>query len=221
MNFWELDNLSFAWPGRPPLLNGLSLSLGESDTVALSGPNGSGKTTLGKLMLGLLRPTAGEVRLLGRPIASYTLGEIGRRVGYVLQNPGRQLFCATVREEIAFGLGFLPLSEAEQQERTDRLIAEFDLGRVAGEFPLNLSQGEKQRVAIAAVLALQPAFLLLDEPTTGLDPVRQDQLASLLAQVRARGTGYLLISHDREFCRRCTQRTLTLSGGGIAWRTDG
>lgn len=212
--FIELEQVSFAWPQGREVLKGVDLALGRRDTLALMGSNGSGKTTLGKVIMGMLTPTAGTVRLEGRPIQDYPLAQRGRRIGYVFQNPERQLFAATVADEIGFALKYRGLAPETIQERVAELLALMELDRYARTFPYNLSHGEKQRLALAAVLALEPEFIILDEPSTGLDWARKRRLATVLARVR-RQVGYIIISHDGGFCRELCDAALTLKGGRL------
>ncbi|MGI6365421.1 MAG: energy-coupling factor ABC transporter ATP-binding protein [Bacillota bacterium] len=212
--FIELEQVSFAWPQGREVLKGVDLALDRRDTLALMGSNGSGKTTLGKVIMGMLTPTAGTVRLEGRPIQDYPLAQRGRRIGYVFQNPERQLFAATVADEIGFALKYRGLAPETIQERVAELLALMELDRYARTFPYNLSHGEKQRLALAAVLALEPEFIILDEPSTGLDWARKRRLATVLARVR-RQVGYIIISHDGGFCRELCDAALTLKGGRL------
>jgi energy-coupling factor transport system ATP-binding protein len=216
MAFWEVQNLSFAYPRREELLHSLSFTIEEGEAVALMGPNGSGKTTLGKLLVGILKPSAGQILLEGSDLAELSLAEIGAKVGYIFQNPEKQIFTPSVEEEIAFGLRFRGYDEAETRRRVNDMLAYFELTHCTGQFPYNLSQGEKQRLAIAAVLALEPRFIIFDEPTTGLDMRRKEKFAELLLKIRSMGAGYLLISHDRDFCGSCCERLLLLKEGKLS-----
>ncbi len=213
--FLELEQVSFAWPQGREVLKGIDLTLSQEDTVALMGSNGSGKTTLGKVIMGILQPTAGEVRLAGRPITEYPLAQRGKRIGYVFQNPERQLFAATVADEIGFALKYRGLDPGEVQERVDEMLDLMELGQYAETFPFNLSHGEKQRLALAAVMALEPEFIILDEPSTGLDWVRKRRLAAMLDRIRQRKVGYIVVSHDHGFSRRLCSSALTLKGGRL------
>lgn len=215
MAFWQVENLHFAYPRRETLLEGLSFRIGAGETVALTGPNGSGKTTLGKLLVGILKPAAGRILLEGKDLAGYSLGEIGARIGYLFQNPERQIFTPAVREEIAFGLRFRGYPAAAVERRVEEMLDYFELNHCAGQFPFNLSQGEKQRLAIAAVLALEPRFVIFDEPTTGLDMRRKAKFAALLHKIKAGGAGYILITHDRAFSADCCARRLHLEEGKL------
>lgn len=214
-SFIGLDKVYFTWPRGREVIKGISLDLNRQDTVALMGSNGSGKTTLGKLVMGLLQPSSGKVYLDGRPIQEYSLAQRGRRVGYVFQNPERQLFAATVADEVGFALNYRGMDAKAVEERVAEMLDLFELGRYAQTFPFNLSHGEKQRLALAAVMALEPEFIVLDEPSTGLDWARKRRLAAVLDRVRQRGVGYILISHDQGFCHELCQTILTLKGGRL------
>jgi len=216
MAFLELNRVSFAYPKRGrSALTEIDLALGRDEITAIVGPNGSGKTTLTKLMIGVLQPSGGQILLDGRPLAGYSLGEIGRRVGYVFQNPDLQLFCGTVAEEIGFGLTNRGYKPEMVEERVQFYLDYFELGSYRHVFPLHLSRGEKQRLAIAAVLANEPLFLILDEPTTGLDAYRKKLLADYLQKIARLGRGMILVSHDEPFVGRMAERVVTLKDGRI------
>lgn len=213
MAFIELSGVSFSWPRGKRVLDSVDLRLEEADTFALFGANGSGKTTLSKLMLGLLATTGGSVLLQGRPLATYSLGAVGRRVGYVRQDPEKMFFASTVAEEIGFPLRYRGFSPKVVKERVAEMLALFELEAYRETFPLNLSRGEKQRLALAAVIAGEPGFLVLDEPFSGLDRRWRLKVRAILARMRDKGVGFLLISHDRDLSLSVCQRTLTLVGG--------
>lgn len=216
MAFLELSRVIFSYPRKmKPALTGIDLSLDKDGVTAIVGPNGSGKTTLTKLLIGVLRPTEGEVRLEGRPVAEYSLAEIGRRIGYVFQNPDLQLFCSTVAEEVGFGLANRGCEPAHVQEKVAFYLDYFELAAYHDVFPLYLSQGEKQRLAIAAVLANEPEFLILDEPTIGLDACRKKNLEDYLKKVARLGSGMILVSHDEPFVDKMAERVVTLANGRI------
>jgi len=212
----SVDNVSFAWPKGPTVLRNITFNIDNMDTIALLGTNGSGKTTLGKLIMGILNPTEGQVLLEGRRVDSYSLAQRGTRIGYVFQNPEKQLFAATVAEDIGFALSYRGLSAGSIKDRVQEMLALFELEKHAETFPFNLSHGEKQRLALAGIMALEPEFIIMDEPSTGLDWLRKQRLATVLERVRQRGVGYIIISHDHGFCYNLCARTLTLKGGGLA-----
>ncbi len=211
----NLEQVSFRWPQGGQVLGEINLSIEKKQTIALMGANGSGKTTLSKLILGLLKPTGGRVLLAGRPVESYSLAARGRLLGYVFQNPERQFFAPDVAEEIGFALKYRNLSPEKIQERVAEMLALFELEQYAATFPFNLSQGEKQRLALAAILAPRPDFIIMDEPFLGLDWLRKQRLQAILERVRNEGVGYLLISHDQALCARLCSQTLTLEGGRL------
>lgn len=217
MDFLSLENVCFTYPKRTEqVIKGITFSVKLGETVALMGPNGSGKTTIGKLMVKIYKPTSGRILIDGRDIMSYSLSDIGCKIGYVFQNPEKQLFSPTVKEEISFGLRFRGVKEDRLIEKVDEMLSYFDLGHRADNFPFNLSQGEKQRLAIASVLALEPKFIIFDEPTTGLDYLRKKRFLEILCKVRDKGVGYMMISHDYDFCKSCTQRVLYIEEGKLA-----
>jgi energy-coupling factor transporter ATP-binding protein EcfA2 len=182
-----LDGVSFAYAGGPPVVVDESLALRRGEVVALVGPNGAGKTTLAKLAAGLLVPSAGSVTRAGS-------------AGYLSQDPGRFLVAETVLGEVALAAG---------PERARRCLDELGLLAFAHRHPRDLSSGERERVAIAAVLAIEPDLLVLDEPTRGVDPERKAELASLLrAQASSRAT--LVVTHDRAFVAAVADRTVAL-----------
>jgi energy-coupling factor transporter ATP-binding protein EcfA2 len=183
----RLDGVSFAYPGGPPVLVDESLSLRRGEIVALVGPNGIGKTTLGKLAAGLLAPGGGRVVRFGR-------------AAYLPQDPGRYLVEETVLAEVALAAG---------EEQALRALEQLELASFADRHPRDLSSGERERLAIAIVLAVEPDLLVLDEPTRGVDPERKRELATLLrAQAPARAT--LVVTHDRHFAAAVADRTVSL-----------
>ena len=215
ISFISLEQVGFSWPKGQMVLRGINLDIQKDDTIALMGANGSGKTTLGRLMMGMLSPTQGQVMLAGQPLRDYSLSQLGRRVGYVFQNPEKQLFAATVAEDIGFGLRYRGLTQENLQSRVQEMLSLFELEHCAHSFPFNLSHGEKQRLALAGIMALEPEFIILDEPSTGLDWLRKQRLITVLERVRERGVGYLLISHDHGFCRGICAKALTLKEGQL------
>lgn len=216
MAFLELSRVTFSYPRQnKPALTGINLAVEKDLITAVVGPNGSGKTTLTKLMIGVLQVSEGKIHLAGRPIADYSLAEIGRRIGYVFQNPNLQLFCGTVAEEVGFGLTNLGCEPAAVAERVSFYLDYFELTAYRSAFPLHLSQGEKQRLAIAAVLANEPDFLILDEPTSGLDAYRKRLLEEYLNKIARLGRGMILVSHDASFVNSVAERVITMENGRI------
>ncbi|MGE4484618.1 MAG: energy-coupling factor ABC transporter ATP-binding protein [Oscillospiraceae bacterium] len=205
--------VSFKYPRSDrEVIKDLSCSFGRGEVVALTGGNGCGKTTLTKLMTGMLRPESGCVTVGGYDIKDMDLFQIGRRIGYVFQNPNRQLFCQTVYDEIAFGLKNLGLGEKLFACKTEEMLSRFDLARLRASFPGNLSFGEKQRTALAAVLALGTEYLILDEPTSGLDMRGREELGALLRGLADNdGCGVIFVSHERAFIDKYATREEVMS----------
>lgn len=208
------EQVTFSYPKSPQVvLKETSVEFFADEIAALTGPNGCGKTTLVKLLLGILTPQSGRVLLDGTNVSELTLAEVGRLIGYVMQNPAQQLFCTTVAEEMAYGLKNQGLEAAEIDSRTDYYLDYFQLTQHRESFPFHLSQGEKQRLVLAAVLAMRPRYLMLDEPTAHLDVHRRQLLGELILQIRKElGCGIIVVSHDEGFVRRYCQREVHLKG---------
>lgn len=207
--------MAFAYPREAVLIDQLSLCLYKGETTALIGPNGAGKTTLGKLLTGIIKPAAGQLLIFGEDARSLPLSRIGQKVGYCFQNPRQQLLAASVEEEIAFGLVYRGVRRESIETTVDSLLELFEIEHLRHAFPLNLSWGEKRRVVLAACLALNPQYLVLDEPTVGLDAERIRTFNRVLARLRDNGIGMLLISHDQDFVRENAGRILPMEGGAI------
>jgi energy-coupling factor transport system ATP-binding protein len=192
-------------------LQGVSLTVPAGQFVTLMGRNGSGKSTLLKSLVGLLTPQRGRITLLGRQITQADLPETTRRVGFVPQNPGRLLFNETVAAELTFTRRAHGLPPAS----TGPLLARLGLDHLAQAYPRDLSSGERQRVALAAILAAEPQVLLLDEPTRGLDYLHKERLTTILNELRAQGVTIVMATHDVELVARCTGRVVVLGDGQV------
>ncbi|NLO22010.1 MAG: ABC transporter ATP-binding protein [Syntrophomonadaceae bacterium] len=222
MSFLKLSQVNFRYPKQEKLtLDNINLEIDQEQVTAVIGPNGSGKTTLSKVIIGVLPATGGQILLQGSKVEEYSLAQIGRRIGYVFQNPDLQLFCGTVAEEIGFGLINQGYEADRVKERVDFYLEYFHLAEYRQAFPLHLSQGEKQRVAIASVLATEPEFMILDEPTVGLDAYRKKILAAYLQKIARSGRGMILISHDMIFVNRLADRIIQMEKGCIVGDSDG
>ncbi len=187
----KIDNISFTYSngaatGRR-VLNNISLAIRPGESIAVMGPNGSGKTTFARCLNGLLLPTTGTVAINGLPTSdSINLPEIRRQVGMVFQNPDNQIVSATVEREIAFGLENLGLPHAEMHVIVNKMLMDFELTDYRKKSPHYLSGGEKQRLAMAAVLAMRPSYLILDEPTSLLDPKSRLDILQIIKQLHRR-----------------------------------
>lgn len=208
-------DLWFQYPDAEFVLRGVDLAIARGSFVALMGANGSGKTTLAKHANGLLRPTRGRVLLDGRDIAREPTAQLAKRVGYVFQNPDHQLFAASVREELAFGLRNIGLSADAIQQCVSRTLDEFGLRAVADQPPAILNYGARRLVTLAAVWAMQPTLWILDEPTTGLDARHAELVMQHVRRAQQDGATILLISHDVERVAACAERVLIMSEGRV------
>lgn len=210
------ENVSVHYEGgERAALENVSLEIRAGDFLALLGHNGSGKTTLAKCLNGLLRPTRGHVLWKGRPIASIPLAQRAAAVGYVFQNPDHQIFSDRVWDEVAFGPRNVGLPEPQVRERVQEALEAVGLLGREGDDPFWLTKGERQRLAVASLLALRPEVLILDEPTTGLDYHEQRQMMELVCKLHARGTTVIMITHTAWLVAEYAQRAVLLHQGQV------
>jgi energy-coupling factor transport system ATP-binding protein len=209
----EAMDLDFAYNGIPAL-RGASLALREGEIVALMGPNGSGKTTLLRCLMGLNRVQDGRICMEGRFIHQDEVTSIARSVAYVPQWPSALLFADTVSEELWWTLRNHNLEE-NPPIHPEALLKELDLHSEADRYPRDLSAGQIQRAALAAVLVTKPGVLLLDEPTLGMDPLIQRRLGRLLTDWRKAGRAVLVATHDSEFAAAYADRVVVMDQGRI------
>jgi cobalt/nickel transport system ATP-binding protein len=208
----EIRDLHFRYPDGTAALRGVETRLEAGSCVGLVGPNGAGKTTLQMVLAGFLRPQRGAIHVEGKALTPETLTDIRRSVGFAFYNPDDQLFMPTVLEDVMFGpqCAGWPAADAEARART--LLADFEISELANRFPGHLSSGQKRRVALAAVLALDPHMLVLDEPTAFLDPHSRRQLIRLIGQMRHTR---LIIAHDLELVLDLCSTVLVMSEGAV------
>ncbi len=211
----EVERVTHRFGDGAAAVDDVSLRIAAGELIALVGRNGSGKTTLAKHLNGLLRPTAGNVRLEGTDVARLPLDRVAQRVGYVFQNPDDQLFAATVAEEVAFGPGNFGLDGDARAARVREALAAVALDDRDDDDPFLLSKGERQRLAVATILAMKPRVLILDEPTTGLDYPQQRRMLELLLRLRATGTAIVLITHTPWVVAEYAERVLVMDGGRL------
>jgi len=211
----EVEKLWYVYPDGPAALKSVSLVIGEGEFVAIMGRNASGKTTLVKHFNGLLKPTKGSVVIHGIDTRKATIAELARQVGFVFQNPNDHLFADTVEEEIGFTLKNLGLKEVEIRSRTDEVLERFRLDKYRKQYPRALSGGEKQRVALASVLAMQPRILVLDEPTRGMEYRLKAELMNFLHEYTGQGKTVVLVTHDVETAAEYADRVILLGEGRV------
>jgi len=201
-----VEDVSFNYTAGPRVLDSISLAIAPGDFLAIVGQNGSGKTTLAKHIVGLLKPLAGRVLLEGRDRATLRAAETAREAAYVFQNPDHQIFAATVWDEVAFGPRNFKLDAGEVDRRCVEVLDAVGLLAERESDPFLLSKGERQRLAVASVLALRPRLLILDEPTTGLDYREQRRMMQLVTDLNRAGIAIVIITHTpwlvAEYARR-------------------
>jgi cobalt/nickel transport system ATP-binding protein len=207
-----VDDLAFAYPDGHQALFGVDLRLHRGERVALLGPNGAGKTTLVLHLNGILRGGRGRVEVGGLPVEDRNLREVRRRVGIVFQDPDDQLFMPTVGEDVAFGPRNLGLPEAEVARRVTESLAAVDMAGAADRPPHHLSFGQRRRVAVATVLSMQPEVLVLDEPSSNLDPAGRRELAEVL---QALPVTLLMVTHDLPYALQLCPRSVVLDRGVV------
>ncbi|MEH0933643.1 energy-coupling factor ABC transporter ATP-binding protein [Micromonospora psammae] len=210
----DVRGVRYAYPDGHVALDGVDLTVPRGERVALLGPNGAGKTTLVLHLNGILTPTAGTVSVGGLTVSRdrAELAEVRRRVGIVFQDPDDQLFLPTVAEDVAFGPANLGLRGAELAERVDEALAAVGMGEHRDRAPHHLSFGQRRRVAVATVLAMRPEILVLDEPSSNLDPAARRELAEIL---RGLPVTLLMVTHDLPYAAELCDRAVILDAGRI------
>lgn len=211
----EVEGLVFRYPNGFEALRGVDLRIGDGEFVAIMGENGAGKTTLVKHFNGLLKPTGGRVLIDGLDTKGASVAELSRSVGLVFQNPDRQLFSETVRDEVAFALRNFGFSDEIIDKRVKRILRLLDLSEYADTSPFLLSGGERKRVALASVLVWDPKHVVLDEPTIGQDYLQKERLRNLIMQINNQGKTVVIVTHDVEFVAEAKPRVILMSKGSI------
>ena len=209
----RVEDLWHSYDDGPSVLAGVNLSVESGDFLAIVGQNGSGKTTLVKHFNGLLRPTHGRVLVLGQDTTGQSVGQLAQTVGYLFQNPDHQIFAPTVWEEVAFGPRNLGFSEGEVAARTTEALALFGLGDQADTPPAVLGYGLRRKVTLAAVWAMRPQILVLDEPTVGLDWRNTRALMEGVTDLNSQGHTIILVTHDMKLVAEFARRVLVLGEG--------
>ena len=211
----SIRDLSFTYPGGVDALHDISLEFRPGECVAVIGRNGSGKTTLAKHLNGLLRPTRGDVLVGDWNTRSHTVAQLARRVGYLFQNPGDQIFKNRVDGEVAFGPRSLGLPAADVTLRVELALAQTGLAEFRAVHPYELLPAQRKWVALASLLAMDPAVLVLDEPTAGQDARGLERLAALLAALTRGGKTVVMIAHDMDFCAETSPRVVVMGQGRV------
>jgi cobalt/nickel transport system ATP-binding protein len=208
----RISGLAFAYPDGYQALFGVNLEIAKGERVALLGPNGAGKTTLVLHLNGLLSGGEGIVEVAGLPVEKQNFAEIRRRVGVVFQDPDDQLFMPTVRDDVAFGPANMGLSGSDLDARVDEALAQVAISEYADRPPHHLSFGQRRRVAVATVLAMHPEILVLDEPSSNLDPASRRELADIL---RSLDITLFMVTHDLPYALELCPRSVVISEGVV------
>jgi cobalt/nickel transport system ATP-binding protein len=208
----QLTDVAYAYPDGHVALAGVDLTIRPGERVALLGPNGAGKTTLVLHLNGILTPARGTITVAGLAVAKGTLQEIRRRVGVVFQDPDDQLFMPTVAEDVAFGPANFGVTGAALAARVDEALATVGMLEHRDRSPLHLSGGQRRRVALATVLSCRPEILVLDEPSSNLDPVARRELAEVLLGL---GTTMLMVTHDLPYALQLCPRSVVIDDGAV------
>ena len=216
----QTEAVTFAYQDGTVALRDLSVTIPKNRRVAILGANGSGKSTLFLTVNGILKPAAGRVLLGGEPVRYDRAGlnDLRRRVGLVFQDPDSQLFAASVRQDISFGPINLGLQESEVRERVERAIADTQIEELADRPTHLLSYGQKKRVAIAGVLAMDPEVIVADEPTAGLDPEMTARLIELLNRLHDSGRTIVISTHDLDLALAWADDAFVLRRGELIMR---
>jgi len=211
----EVRCLGHAYGGGAAVISEVDLRIQRGEFVAIIGQNGSGKTTLVKHFNGLLRPTSGEVLVGGEPTRGQSLRSLAAKVGYVFQNPDNQIFAPTVLEEVAFGPRNFGLDDTEARARVAESLAAVGLTGREEEDPFSLTKGERQRVAVASVLAGRPEVLIFDEPTTGLDDRESRAMMALIEELNRRGHTVIVVTHAMWLAAEYARRVVVMQEGRV------
>ena len=208
----EARNLHYQYADSGPILRGIDYSQQAGESVALLGANGSGKTTFALHLNGILQAQQGNIEVCGIQVEAATLEPVRRKVGFVFQSSENQLFLPTVLEDVMFGLLNQGISAVQARARAEAMLESMHLTQYAERNPFHLSAGEKRRAALAGVLLMQPEVLILDEPTTFLDPPGIRELAAML---NGQAIAKLIITHDARFALQTTTRAVFFEKGRI------
>ncbi len=214
----QAEGVTYNYSDGTLALKGVDLTLYQGEMLALLGPNGSGKTTFAKIVAGIYQATQGRIQVAGQDLAARKVrARLPEKVGYVFQNPDHQLFCRKVSDEIEYGLKNLGIEPKRRREIVAQTLEAVDLAQYADEDPLFLSKGQRQRLAVAAVLAMGPDILIVDEPTTGQDFRSITSIMKLLCELQRQGKTILIITHDMTLVAEYCQRVVAFRDGHLSF----
>lgn len=209
----EFENVSASYDGELPVLRDVSFRVPDGDFVAFVGTNGAGKSTTMRLINGLLKPSSGQVLIDGVPTTQLRTSQLAAKVGFLFQNPDRQICCSTVREELLFGFRAQGRADAEAEAKVDAMIERF--GFDGGAEPFLLNRGTRQLLALASIIVMEPPVVVLDEPTTGLDFRECAKVMDVIAELNAHGTTVIMVCHDMEVVADYARRVIAMTAGQV------
>ncbi|MCW4042676.1 MAG: ATP-binding cassette domain-containing protein, partial [Candidatus Bathyarchaeota archaeon] len=209
----DCQDIWYTYPDGTEALKGINLKIHKGDFLGLIGRNGSGKTTLAKIIKGLYSPTKGKVLVSGTDLFEKTGIDRAKTVGYVFQNPDDQIFSKTIRDEIGYGLKFLKLSKDAEDKLINKAAATMELQDHLDKNPFDVSQGLRQRVAIASVLVFEPEIFIIDEPTTGQDFARSKIIMDMVRVLHRLGKTIIIVTHDMELIAEYAKRLIVMKSG--------
>lgn len=212
----QCDHVSFSYPNGVEAIHDISLSVNKGDYIAFVGQNGSGKTTLVKHFNGLLKPTTGTVTVFGESTIDKKVSYLSRKVGYLFQNPDDMLFSPSVAEEIAYGPRMLKVDPDQVSSKVETILQELDLKDLRDTHPFALSLGDRQRLAVACALSLDPEVFVFDEPTTGQDYFGSQSIMCLIDELHHKGKTVIIITHDMPIVAEHARRVIIMNKGEIA-----
>ena len=213
----EYQNVHYAYKGDATALRGINLTIYEGELVAILGRNGSGKTTLVRHIIGLLHPAEGQVLVAGRDVAAIPTHELTQEIGFCFQNPNHQLVAFNVRDEMTFGMKAHNIDPSEFDERIHRALEQVNMLDVINAEIFDLGKGQKQRLALASVLTLNPKILVIDEPTTGQDPQMTKEIFDIIKQLNDLGRTIIMITHRVDYAAAYASRAVVMSRGKVAF----
>lgn len=214
-NIIEFKNVAYKYPKSNFNISINHLSLNKGEITLFTGRNGSGKTTISKLCCGIINCDSGEILIKGEDIKNLSLGGIGKTIGYLFQEPSKQLFTSNVWEEMTFVAGINNIDKNETEEKAINLLKKFNLYDLKERSIYHLSRGEKQRLAIAAILMQNIEYFILDEPTTGLDKENRTAFYDVVDELVKNGIGIAIISHDNEVIKRYNFNRIIIDEGRV------
>lgn len=211
--FITMENVTYKYSGDVTAVRNVNLQVNDGEVVAILGSNGSGKTTLVKHLNGLLKPTSGIVKINGYDSRKESIAKLSSMVGYVFQNPNHQTFLPTVRQELTYGCKNLKMPDDQARKGIKRAIELFGLKKHLDENPFDLNASQRKEIAMAAIMAISPKVIVLDEPTTGQDHAGCKRILNLVRSFQQEGHIVILITHDMQLVGELNCRVVVMSNG--------